>query len=207
MFELIDQELAARIAKNVSVDKILGSSLVDLLKLSPLNPAARAKVMAAVGQMPPLEMDTWDKIKEWVEKTHKPPAPPSKPARRESFGVPMAFTEHKRGTCRYSATLNGSDNYNFTLDMIVEMIADEELKSVEDLAEFIRGFSEENSLDCEPNMETDGDSYSYDDYDPGDSDGRECCMDEGQHTTEERLARYLRTHLPVESQRRLGMIP
>src|SRR6185503_12301176 len=56
VIHLIDQKLAAELLlKRCSIEGVLSPAVVELLKLAPKNPQARAHILAGAGKMPPDE--------------------------------------------------------------------------------------------------------------------------------------------------------
>lgn len=177
MIQLVDQEVAASIARyKCRAETLLGGPMVELLKLAPLNPTARARVMAVIGQMPPDEMDTWEKIKEWIQTTYEPrPLPPDPSDDPGGFDVIVDFSRRESGTCRYSCTSSGSASYHVSADEIQELLDDNDVDSFSELVSLLRERIMDNPWDLEPFLESDDDSYQYSHYD---------CHDDDQHCSD-----------------------
>jgi hypothetical protein len=71
LVDLHDQTLAKELAalpfKRCRLESVIGSTLIEALKVRPDHPVYRALVMAACKQMPPEELTTFEGIKDWVE--------------------------------------------------------------------------------------------------------------------------------------------
>lgn len=205
--QLVDQELAKKIAaRKCNAERLLGAQLVGLLKLAPLNPTARAQVMAITRTMPPAEMDTWDKIKDWIESTYDPtsgkaPAPPV----TERFEIPVSFSESRSGTCRYSCVAYGNGRFNAT-EAINDALA--EVQTLSELFDFVHStLIDEAYEQCAPNLDDDNDSYDYSGHRVTDCDGVETQIEQSTNTLKARITDYLRRTQPRDVLERLGIAP
>ncbi len=204
VIELIDQELAAEIFNSVLVVQILGQHLVDLLKLTPLNPTARAKVMAVMGQMPPTEADTWDKLQDWVKETHKLKAAstPAAPQKKPEFTIALQFRDVETGGCHYSVTRNGESNESVSLQDIARIIEEKDCDGVDrlvsELVEYVKEDVETPDMDW-------GDDCEYDDHDANDTTDFDVSCRHSRDRIAAQLTQYLQANAPAETLRRLGL--
>lgn len=90
------------------VSQYLPADVISLLKLSPTNATFRARVMACVGEMPPKELDTYDKIKDWVESTFpkgETIVVTKKEEEEPAIRVSYTAEETEVGRCKYRRTI------------------------------------------------------------------------------------------------------
>ncbi len=203
-FELIDQELAGQIFTSVSVVHILGQHLVELLKLTPLNPTARAKVMAVMGQMPPTDADTWDKLQDWVKETHKVKSAttPAKPVKKPEFTIALQFSDVETGTCRYTVRRSGESNEKVSLEKIASLIEEKDFRSVEqlvrELIEYVKADAETPDMDWNEHVD-------YANHDCSDETNFDVSCGDSHDRITSQLTQYLVNNMPPETLRRLGL--
>jgi len=212
-YELVDQELAAKIAtQRVNANGLLGKSIVEMLKVAPLNLTARAKVMAVVGTMPAPELDTWDKIKEWIESSYEPrvksgptvkdlaPPPPN-----TGFPVRLSFSDVETGTCCYSVNRSARGNYQVTTELIRRIMVEKEPSSLNDLRSEIHQAILDNAWEAvSPDMEWQGETEEHSDYDYNDTSNHQTCLRDGSGGLRDQLRDYINTHMP-DLRAQLGM--
>jgi hypothetical protein len=105
---------------------LIGSTVVNLLRVTPRNETLRAKVMAAVGEMPAKELDTFEKLKDWVEFNF--PRPKTEAQSSIVADLRVTFREIEGGTCRYSQLRDGVSRVKLTpedIKSIMENMSDE----------------------------------------------------------------------------------
>lgn len=103
-----------------NIVSLAGITVVNMLKVAPNNGTLRAKLMAALGEMPPKEMDTFEKIKDWVEFNFPKPKVEAKPS--SEIAVTVTFTEYESGRCRYRSTKKATSRIKITPADIDELI-------------------------------------------------------------------------------------
>lgn len=163
---------------------------LELLKLAPKNPMTRGHIMRMLKQMPDASLDTFDKIKDWVEATFEPP-PKGRPEVNRSGGHPqfsVAFdlSEVIRGVCRYSVRQNGSCTEGYNLDDIVEKINDGE-----SIGEIISWMKDQCCSTQEVDFIPDEDTYTYSDFDSDYTYGVESSMSNGVPYVKRELMEWL----------------
>lgn len=109
------------------IGQFLGPDVVSLIKLAPNNATFRARVMAVVGEMPPKELDTFEKIKDWVEFTFPKDGAPQigtrvLPPENPPLEVRYGAEETEYGRCRFSRQFNTRDTFRMTHDEVVQVI-------------------------------------------------------------------------------------
>jgi len=123
----------------------LGSAITNMIKLSPKNETFRAKLMATIGEMPPKDCDTFDKIKDWVEfnfpKTKEEIA-------KEPLRLRVTFRESEHGRCNYSRDRTATATIKLTEDdfeKALEQSGDE--PDFDDVASNLSSIVEEKAQD------------------------------------------------------------
>lgn len=122
---------------------VLGHSLYAMVEASPNNPTVRAHIMAKCGEMPKDELDTMQKLVDWIEcdlkMADKNAGVPLKAVTRTepapAFVVETENTEVERGTCRYSRIEHTRSRVPITAGHIEELIHEDEDNDLEDILE------------------------------------------------------------------------
>lgn len=204
-FELLDQEMADKLSKaKCRAEKVLGRQLLDLLKLAPGNPTARAKVMAVIGVMPAPELDTFDKIVDWVEATHEEKPTPAKwHASPPNLSIQVRFRDRESGRCYYSVDRMANAIHQLDLERIAELA--EGVATLEGLADVIFSYSKDHAEeDLQPeNLEYAG-NFNYEDHESDYHTGIETTIPMGHNALYDQLVQILRTHLPDVARRLLS---
>ncbi len=213
-FELVDQELAEKLTRyKCSAHTVLGASLIKMLEMAPANPSIRAQVMAIVGQMPPPELDTCDKIREWVELTHDPKVKVaeavSESTVRLHFGVRVNAFRAVSGRCTYSGTEAGGISPNLQ-DKIEEYIRAQGTGnlSLRTLADLIRAEALRQTREIpidELELEENYDSFSHEDHEVTREGDVDYSLPNSHETTMDLLKNHIQAYYPREVQRRFGL--
>ena len=155
--------------------------------------------MKVIKQMPPDELDTFEKLKDWVEKNFFASAfpitpaknlgirPPARPQPRIEIGFTASETEV--GRCSYSVDRSGAFNHEVTVSELTDWIA--EGKDIGEILDEI----EEAARNDDWDMETDGD-YSYDDHESQDSTNFIFERNTSEERAIERIRSLLSQHAP-----------
>ncbi len=155
-----------------SMTSLVGPIVVKMLMAAPNNGTLRAKVMAALGEMPPKEADTFEKLRDWVEFNF--PKPRRTPEKDHIMDMVVTFTERESGTCQFTreqkaraifkilprdidGVLDGADTDDF--DEFMTQVA----SKVEELAtESVTSYEETDlSTDRHTADEVDREDYDY----------------------------------------------
>lgn len=74
MVGLIDEEAlnGEPRQKKYKVEEVINHTLLNLGKIAPCNPTFRAHLNSLFGDVPPLELKTWEEVKDWMEFKPKP---------------------------------------------------------------------------------------------------------------------------------------
>jgi leucyl-tRNA synthetase len=62
------------VTRKCRVEQYLSATVIEMLKVAPRNETVRAIVLSKVHHMPDASLDTYEKIKGWIEQTFDPPA-------------------------------------------------------------------------------------------------------------------------------------
>lgn len=110
--------------RRYNIESILGSTIIELARLAPMNPTLRSHLTAIYRVPPPKEADTFQKLKDWMEfefdvpylegpkktqyginlDTPRRGSPTSiDPQRRVVFEVDVEISGKQVGSCRYAA--------------------------------------------------------------------------------------------------------
>jgi hypothetical protein len=147
-------------------------AFIGLMQDSPTNPLIRGYIMKKVKAMPEASLDTFDKLKEWIEKTFPIPQARMKltkgKARPVNVGEPSVtikfeFQDVETGRARYSVTRYGTDNVEITLDDLREQI--ENGVSKQELIDELISNQQQGEF---PNMEWSDDGPDYEEHDSND---------------------------------------
>ena len=101
---------------------LLGPVVTSALIAQPNNETFRAKLMAVIGEMPPKEIDTYAKLKDWVE-FNFPKTKPAKPD-DEVFAGEFTYDIISTGTCKYSRTSHARSPIKLTGKQIAKIAGD-----------------------------------------------------------------------------------
>lgn len=192
-------------------DLLLGHSLFAMVQASPNNPQVRAHVMARCRVMPPDELDTFERIKDWIEcdlevagdakgaSLLKPAATPAPPP-TEAFVVMTHNSETERGHCKYSQVNISQSAVPIDRTLIASLVED----NPQDLEEIIDRISEHVDENADQHeRESDSTGLEHDDYETDDYDGREVDFSRRELTAQ--ITTYLRTTLTREQLEELGL--
>lgn len=209
-YELVDQELAAELAtKSTTMENEFTPGFIELLKRVPNNPQCRARILATTGKHPPPEADTYDKLKEWVEKNLGPgpitlnlPPPPKPPA----FSLALVFSDYENGRCNYSCKREGEAPIDIKaedLDEYLTRYPDAGAQAIEShVMDLISLYS---PWAYQPTLVRVASTYEYRAYGATDNHSREWLVKGGHNALPTKLLDYLKSKLSPEEQRRRGI--
>lgn len=155
-------------------------NFLELARLVPRNPQVRALILKFTGQLPPLDCETFEQLKDWVElnceQRLKPPS--SRPSRHHPEGgivISVDFSETECGRASYSVRRYGTESFRLGAAELVELVqtAVDEGEGMEELLATIATKIDEDAWSqCDPSMDDSGD-YDYSDHDSGETDDSE----------------------------------
>ena len=174
LYQLSVEEIEARKKlprRRCSHTKYIHDSLAHMLQQVPTNDTFRALLAKKVGELPPKEVDTWEKIVEWVEYTF----PKDKPANAIDkdavlVKIPFDASREESGRCDYWRRLRGTGTFTITPKIINDLMAAcedrqhlyERLREhMESVADRAMSVVDSQHSDYDPSEENDGISIEY----------------------------------------------
>lgn len=232
MIQLVDQELAGALEKKkCCIESVLEAAVVELLKLAPMNPQARAHVLAVMGKKPPEEAKTYEEVKDWIE-SNGPIVPvmsavsAATPAAiryqtlqdihhaqmagravRQSlvaFKLVAEFSQLEVGTCRYRDRQSGREERPVTREEIQEILDAHPDYSLPEITEALCSKIEQTLWELNPEMSS-NDGPDYGDGDSDETRDHESDIQGGRGHIQNLLRDYLRCTLSAEEQTRRGV--
>ena len=131
------------IARKCKLEQAMSNTVIELLKVAPTNPVARAHALSQLKIPIPDEHQTFEAIKEWVEMNITPktgrgvpsqvyPSVAGRAARpTEAFRIDAAVSERQSGTCRWVCNASGSGSVPIMVADLDSAVEDAE--SLEDV--------------------------------------------------------------------------
>lgn len=186
-----------------SLDQVLSPNLIELLKVSPQNPALRTHVHARINVPLPDSAQTFDQIKTWIEthvdaKTLPPLAcqpvqavPPERPI-EPGFHMPFDCSENRWGTCTWSGAAIGDGSVRIGLRHVREIIHEnlDEDFGIGDLTDAVGEMIVREAEEDPPCMEVE--EEDHDDHETTGSDDFQ--VNYSRATLVLRLTRFLHDH-------------
>lgn len=162
--------------RKCKLEEVFEVNFLELLQLVPRNPLVRALVLKLTGKLPPLECETFEQLKDWIE-THceKRPKPivhsPHRHNREDGIAINVDFSETEYGRAHYSVRRSGSDEFRIGADVLMEIIQEaiEDGRGIDSIVDEIAGKIDDDAWsECDPSLDDYGD-YDYDEHDVNDS--------------------------------------
>lgn len=182
MSAVLDQP--ATLPRKCLIGHLLGPQVLALLERVPHNPQVRALVLKLVGKLPPLECETFEQVKEWIE-THCEPRKgvPSRPAARrqveEGIRLTVRFSDTEYGRADYSVRRHAREEFHLDAEDLMELVR-VAINNGDGLDEIVEAAAQKIDDDawevCDPSMEDDGD-YDYSNHDVSSTEDSETTFD------------------------------
>lgn len=191
------------VVRKSELKDFFGANFIELMKVAPLNSLVRGQIMKHTGQLPALELDTFDKLKDWIEinmdKTKKldPWAKLQTPSsiiaqeRGPSFELMFDVTDLEYGSCHYRNNRKGTWCEVNTLENIRELI-EEGLTT----AQIIRKIEEWAVEEQEADMEEVEGTVRYSDHELNDNEDTCVDLQDSHERAEELLLDWLQANDP-----------
>lgn len=224
LIELIDQDLALEISTRkipkCSIEQALRASLIELLKVAPLNPTARACIMRETTKMPPDSCKTYEELKAWVEENCEPrlsadyirgaqaaiPEVVRAAENGTAFTATLRFQNREFGSATFWQNQDGVGDYEVSTEQVsslVRRLAEQGITrpSIGYIVNQLVIDIAEDAWEVEPDMEACGDPI----YDHDDTQGtdRQVVSPDSEASFRESLRDYLRATLPPEQAARI----
>jgi hypothetical protein len=184
--------------RRCQIEEVFHGSFIELLSMAPLNPIVRGLILAITRKMPPLECQTFEALKEWVEtscdKRIRPAAAPTAPG--EGVMFPVEFSDREYGRCSYSVRRHGNEEFRLEDEELVEYAQDaiESGGRLDLLVARVMAVIKDCAWDrCDPSMDDYGD-YDHDEHDSSDTENGSVSV--SRPLVRDRLVAYLQTQHP-----------
>jgi len=158
----------ATLPRKCLISHLLGPQVLALLERVPRNPQVRALVLKLAGKLPPLECESFEQVRDWIE-THCEPrkAVPSRPAARrqveEGIRLQVRFADTEYGRADYSVRRHAREEFHLGANDLMELVRNA-LNNGDSLDEIVEAAAQKIDDDawevCDPSLEDDGD-YDY----------------------------------------------
>jgi len=178
-----------------TIEQVFDANFIDLIRLVPKNPSVRALILKLTGKMPATGCQTFEEIKDWIEKTCE-----KRTLSRQTVGggisIRVEFAETEYGRAQYSVRRHGASNFelgaNELMDVVQRAVNDGE--GIDYIVETLAQKIDEDAWgQCEPDMDDYGD-YEYSDNES--RDVRDGDVEFSWSEIKERVLAFLRTHRP-----------
>ena len=174
-------------------------AFISLMQDSPNNPLIRGHLMKKLKVAPEATLDTFDKLKDWIEKTFPVPerrvelakGPMRTPVMHgPSLAIEFILMDTEHGKAYYNVKRSCLETKTFTTQYMLEII--EEGNGIDGL---IRSMKEDMINEEELDMEWDG-GAEYFDHDSQDHDSHRCEPVAGIDSMKDRIRQFLSEHSP-----------
>ena len=166
----MDEAVPPPVVRKSELKDFFGQNFVELMAKAPTNTLVRGQIMRHTGQLPPAELDTFEKLKDWIEiNVDKPKRDEPKTAVESprttgpTFNVLFHISDVEMGTCSYSVSRNGEWMQEISLEDIREWIG-EGLN----IRHIIQRIAERAESDQDAELVWDEESKEFDSYDCND---------------------------------------
>lgn len=209
-FEDVKKELIfIELLKPMPLSKItdfFSADAIQLIKLAFKSDNIRGFMLSKLKVMPPKELDTFEKLQEWIEwnvgKVSRSGtteialdamATPAAPQTMEDveLAIPMTRSRTARGTCRFWRQESGQETLGLQLSELRDMA--EESQSWNNFRRLILDelYNADDNVDYEEISESGTSEHATDD-----TDDQELKWDGGQVTADATIKAFMRQHLP-----------
>jgi hypothetical protein len=223
LFEIRLFDDVAANGRKCLIEQVLPKTVIKLLELAPANEIARAHALSRLTVPIPNECQTFEQIKEWIEKEVEPsrarlvyeqyiepPQTPVNPAQLmqidvapppavnrhddgRGFNIDVERSETEHGTCNYSVRCHGETTAHVTTDMIRNAVS----RAIDEGMSIRRAVNElEGIIIDEIEVETFPDEDDYDYHNHNATDATDNTTEINHDALRDRLLNYLRNHDP-----------
>lgn len=174
------EPVAPVVQRKCRFEALFDVNFLELVRLVPRNPQVRALILKLTGLLPPLECETFEQLKDWVELNCEKQLklPSSRPSRHNQEGgivINVDFSETECGRASYSVRRYGTESFRLGAVELAEMVqtAVDDGEGMEELLEAIATRIDEDAWSqCDPRMDDSGD-YDYSDHESSETDDSE----------------------------------
>ena len=168
------------VERKCQFEAMFDASFIELIRLVPKNPFVRALILKLIGQLPSPELETFDQLKDWIERncTQRVRPMPNQNRRRSADGgisISVEFSETENGRADYSVSRSGNDEFRIGADDLIEIVQEviEAGGGMDEVVDFIAGKIDDDAWnECDPEMDSYGD-YNYSEHESSDSSDSE----------------------------------
>ena len=168
------------VERKCQFEAMFDASFIELIRLVPCNPYVRALILKLIGQMPGSELETFDQLKDWIERncTQRVRPMPNQNRQRSADGgisISVEFSETENGRADYSVSRSGNDEFRIGADDLIEIVQEviEAGGSMDEVVDTIAGKIDDDAWnECDPEMDSYGD-YNYSEHESSDSSDSE----------------------------------
>lgn len=187
--------LASAPERTCTIEQVFDANFIELIQLAPKNPSVRALILKLTRKMPPSECETFEQIKEWVERTCET-RPLSARAGEVAVSVRIEFSDIQYGKADYSVRRYGADNFEIKAAELTE-ITERIVARGEGIDGIVQAIAMRIDDDawshCDPEMDC-SDDYDYSEHescDHGDS-----ALDYSTRQIKDSVLAFLRARYP-----------
>ena len=127
MTEVMTAPVVPAVQRKCRFEDLFDVNFLELVRLVPRNPQVRALILKLTGLLPPLECETFEQLKDWVELNceKRLKLPSSRPSRHNQEGgivINVDFSETECGRASYSVRRYGTESFRLGAVELAEMV-------------------------------------------------------------------------------------
>jgi hypothetical protein len=157
-------------------ETLFDASCIELIRLVPRNPYVRALILKLIGQMPGSELETFDQLKDWIERhcTQRVRPMPNQNRGRSADGgisISVEFSETERAGGLFRLRAGEMMSSGIGADDLIEIMQEviEAGGRMDEVVDTIAGKIDDDAWnECDPEMDSYGD-YNYSEHESSDS--------------------------------------
>lgn len=169
-----------------NITTLVGGQLVSMLKSAPSNATFLAMLMAKVGEQPPADADTYEKIKDWVEFNFPKGTKAATTKATVVWSGRAVAHSHESGRCRFSRAMKGEFVFKISKSELDTIVGDE--GHIDDIRarvfDLIREKAEGEMYEVDAN---------YEDHEVDDSEGIDLDVD-GHRAMDRAITQFVVDH-------------
>lgn len=195
------EPVAPVVQRKCRFEALFDVNFLELVRLVPRNPQVRALILKLTGLLPPLECETFEQLKDWVElnceKRLKPsPTSTARHNREGGIVINVDFSETEYGRASYSVRRYGTESFRVGAAELLEIVQTviDDGEGMDELLETIATRIDEDAWSqCDPRMDDSGD-YDYSDHEESETSDSETSF--SRNDLRNALLAYLRERHP-----------
>jgi hypothetical protein len=195
------EPVAPVVQRKCRFEDVFDVNFIELVQLVPRNPQVRALILKLTGLLPPLECETFEQLKDWVELNceKRLKQPPTRAARHNQEGgivINVDFSETECGRASYSVRRYGTESFRVGATELLEIVQTviDDGEGMDEVVEAIATRIDNDAWSqCDPRMDDSGD-YDYSDHESSETDDSETSF--SRNDIRNALLTYLRERHP-----------